>query len=169
MQRIKHLWTSTVFVSLTLLITPVSAMEDMNNNPTNIETLGGKGKWTVVEVWASDCRMCQLSAQHIVKFKDAHPEVTIIGISVEGKQGKANAQKFIDEQRLTFPNLLSEKTEIDQYLFSTAEKNFIGTPTFLFYDPQGTLVTVQPKALTEKELGRFIDSQSPQPEIAEPC
>jgi len=169
MHNTKHQWLSTLCMCLIPLMTSAYAMTDMDDNPADIQTLVGKGKWTVVEVWASDCRMCQLSIQHIVNFKTAHPEVDIVGISVDGSQGKADAQTFIGEQHLTFPNLLSDKTEMDQYLFATAEKNFIGTPTFLFYDPEGKLLTVQAKALTEKELGGFIDSQGSPAEIAEPC
>lgn len=145
------------------------AITDMDDNPVKLEALVGKGKWTIVEVWASDCRMCQLSIQHIVNFKTTHPDVAIIGISVDGSAGKANAQAFIDEQGLTFSNLLSQKDEIDQYLLDNAEKGFIGTPTFLFYDPDGKLLTVQARALTEKELGTFIDSHDTAPEIDEPC
>jgi peroxiredoxin len=152
-----------------LFTAPATAMQDMDGKPIDIAASVGKGKWSVVEIWASDCRICQLSSQHIVNFKEAHPDVAIIGVSVNGAAGKADAQTFIDEQRLTFPNLLSDKTEIDQYLFNTTEKNFIGTPTFLFYDPQGKLVTMQAKALTEKELSGFMDSQGSQQEITEPC
>lgn len=165
----KHCWLGFLFTSLIAIIPQAFAFSDIDDNSATIDTFIGQGKWTVVEVWASDCRMCQLSIQHIVNFKTTHPAVDILGISVDGKEGKANAKAFIDEQHLTFPNLLSQKDEIDQYLFSTAGKNFIGTPTFLFYNPQGQLLTVQAKALTEKELGAFIDSQGEQQEIAEPC
>lgn len=169
MHNVKCLWLGAMCACLMSVMTPASAVTDMDDNPIMINTLVGKGKWTVVEIWASDCRMCQLSIQHIVNFKLAHPNVDIVGISVDGQANKANAQTFIEEQRLSFPNLLSHKNEIDQYLFDTAGKSFIGTPTFLFYDPKGKLLTVQSRALTEIELGKFIDSQQPQPEIAEPC
>lgn len=167
MQTIKQVWASLLLLAFT---TSAPAITDMDNNPSNIGTFVGKGKWAVAEIWASDCRMCQLSIQHIVSFKASHPEVDIIGISVDGEAGRGNAQTFIDEHQLSFPNLLSHKDEIDQYLFSSMAKNFIGTPTFLFYDPQGKLVTVQARALTDKELGKFIDSQdAPPQDIADPC
>ncbi|OQX13166.1 MAG: alkyl hydroperoxide reductase [Thiothrix lacustris] len=162
-------WINGVCLALMLFTAPTSAMQDMDGNSVDLTTSVGKGKWSVVEIWASDCRICQLSIQHIVNFKATHPDVNIIGVSVDGAAGKADAQTFIDEQHLTFPNLLSDKQEIDHYLFTTAEKNFIGTPTFLFYDPQGKLLTVQAKALTEKELSGFMDSQGTQVDIAEPC
>ncbi len=170
MKHITQQWINLlIIIYLMPFATSASAITDMNNNPINIETLVGKGHWAIVEVWASDCRMCQLSIQHIVNFKATHPEVDIIGVSVDGKEGKAHAQGFIHEQKLTFPNFLSNKEEIDKYLFTTIEKNFIGTPTFIFYDPQGKLLTVQPKALTEKELSGFIDSQGSQEIRPEPC
>jgi hypothetical protein len=38
------------------------------------------------------------------RMPEAHPDVAIIGVSVDGAAGKADAQTFIDEQRLIFPN-----------------------------------------------------------------
>lgn len=167
MKRIQTAWFGMMFMGLATLATPASALTDMDGKPVNIKSLTGKGKWSVAEVWASDCRMCQLSIQHIVNFKAKHPDVGIFGISMDGISGKANAQRFIDDQELRFPNLLSDKEEMNQYLFDTAGKGFVGTPTFLFYNPDGKLVTVQARALTEKELSRFIDSREPQKEEAE--
>lgn len=162
MQGRKYVLTGMLFIYLAFSIQPVSALTDMEDNPADLETLVGNGKWSIVEIWVSDCRICQLTAQHLTSFKADHPDVNILGISLDGKEGKSEAKKFIDEHELEFPNLLSHKKEIDQYLFDRAGKGFIGTPTFLFYDPQGKLSAVQARALTDKELGKFIENKADQ-------
>lgn len=147
---------------LALFTPPASALTDMHGKTASLETLVGQGKWTVVEVWASDCRACRGSIHHTVDFETANPDVDVIGISLDGADGKANAEKFIDEFGLDFPNLLSNASEIDQYLYSTAKESFIGTPTFMLYNPQGKLLAVQPGVVTEEELGAFIHKQDAQ-------
>lgn len=159
MQGIKKMWQGVIFVCLVFLMMPAHALTDMDDNPADLKTLVGNGKWSIVEIWVSDCRICQLTAQNMASFKDAHPDVNIIGISLDGKEGKNAAQNFIEEHQLEFPNLLSHKKEIDQYLFDVAGQGFIGTPTFLFYNPQGKLSAVQARALTDKELGKFIENK----------
>lgn len=159
MLRIKQALIIAFLAHGALFTTPATALSGMDDKPASLEELVGKGKWTVVEVWASDCRACRGSIHETVDFEMSNPDVDVIGISLDGAEGKANAEKFIDEQGLTFPNLLSNPSEIDKYLFSTAKESFIGTPTFMVYNPLGKLLTVQPGAVTAEELSAFISKQ----------
>ncbi len=122
MLRIKQAVIIAFLAHGALLTTPAAALSDMADKPASIEALVGKGKWAVVELWASDCRMCRASIHHTVDFETANPDVDVIGISLDGAEGKADAEKFIDEQGLTFTNLLSDPSEIDQYLFTAPPK-----------------------------------------------
>ncbi|MGB3916032.1 TlpA family protein disulfide reductase [Thiothrix litoralis] len=160
MLPIKHALIIALFAHGLLLTAPANALSDMEDKPATFDSLVGKGKWTVMEVWASDCRMCRATIHHTVDFETSNPDVDVIGVSLDGKAGKANAEKFIDEQGLTFTNLLSDPSEVDKYLYSTAKESFIGTPTFMVYNPQGKLLAVQPGAVTAEELSDFIKKQS---------
>lgn len=146
--------------SLMLFTLPAKALTDMDEKPADIASLVGKGKWSVFEIWASDCRMCRATIQHTVDFEMSNPDVDVYGISVDGLNGKANAEKFIDEQGLTFSNLLSSPSEMDHYLYTTAKQSFIGTPTFMVFDPQGKLRAVQPGAVSPEALTDFIKQQN---------
>ncbi|WML91348.1 TlpA disulfide reductase family protein [Thiothrix lacustris] len=158
----KRMLIIALFIQGVLLTAPANALSDMQDTPITFDNLVGKGKWTVMEVWASDCRMCRASIHHTVDFEMSNPDVDVIGISLDGKEGKANAKKFIDEQGLTFNNLISDPSEIDKYLYSTAKESFIGTPTFMVYNPEGKLLAVQPGAITAEELSDFIKKQDTQ-------
>lgn len=160
MSRIKQALIITLFAHGALFSTSASALSGLDGTATTFEALVGKGKWTVMEVWASDCRICRASAHHTVDFEATNPEVEVIGVSLDDTKGKANAEKFIDEFGFTFTNLLSNPSEVDQYLHTTAKKSFIGTPTFMVYNPQGELLAVQPGAVTAEELSAFIEKQS---------
>lgn len=162
MLRIKTAPIIALLAGLTLLTPPVSALTGMDDKPASLETLVGKGKWTVVEVWASDCRACRGSIHETINFEAANPDVDVVGISLDGSGGKANAEKFIDEFGLDFTNLLSDPSEFDKYLYSTAKESFIGTPTFMVYNPAGKLLAVQAGAITEEALSAFIKRQEAQ-------
>ncbi|OQX01081.1 MAG: alkyl hydroperoxide reductase [Thiothrix lacustris] len=159
MLRIKQVLIIALFAHGALFTMPASALSDMNDKPTTFDSLVSKGKWTVMEVWASDCPMCRASIHHTIDFQVSNPDVTVVGVSLDGAEGKADAEKFIDEYGLTFPNVLSNPSEIDQYLYTTAKESFIGTPTFVVYNPEGKLLAVQPGAVTEEELSAFIKKQ----------
>ncbi|WGZ96077.1 MAG: hypothetical protein QJT81_08935 [Candidatus Thiothrix putei] len=57
---------------------------------------------------------------------------------------------------------MSNPSEVDKYLYTTAKESFIGTPTFMVYNPQGELLAVQPGAVTAEELSSFIEKQKTQ-------
>ena len=159
MLRIKQALIIALLAHGALFTPSASALSDMDDKPTTFDSLVGKGKWTLMEVWASDCRMCRASIHHTVDFEISNPDVAVVGVSLDGTEGKANAAKFIDEQGLTFPNVLSNPSEIDKYLYTTAKESFIGTPTFMVYNPQGKLLAVQAGAATAEELSAFINKQ----------
>lgn len=160
MHQIKQGLIIASLFSLMLFNLPAKALTDMDEKPVDIANLVGKGKWSVFEIWASDCRMCRATIQNTVDFEMSNPDVDVYGISVDGTSGKANAEKFIDEQGLSFTNLLSSPSEVDHYLYTTAKQSFIGTPTFMIFDPQGQLRAVQPGAVSEEALTDFIKQQS---------
>lgn len=162
MQQMKQGLIIAFLFSSMLFALPAKALTDMDEKPVTIDGLIGKGKWSVFEIWASDCRMCRASIYETVNFETANPDVDVYGISLDGVTGKTNAERFIDEYGLTFPNLLSTPSEIDTYLYSTAKESFIGTPTFMVFDPQGKLRVVQPGTVSEEALSNFIKQQDAQ-------
>lgn len=162
MQRIKLALIMALLAHLTLSTHTASALSNIDGTAASFDTLAVKDKWTVVEVWASDCRACRASIHEVIDFEASNPSAAVVGISLDGEtaSGKANAQKFIDEFGLTFNNLLSNPSEFDKYLYGTHKQSFIGTPTFLIYDPQGTLRAVQAGAVSAEALTDFIKKQA---------
>lgn len=162
MQTMKQKLIMALFITLLPFTVSAATFNDMQGKPVSIEDLTGQGKWSVFKIWASDCHVCQSTAHHIVDFEIANPDVNVYGISLDGVSGKANAQRFVDEHDIDFLTLLSNPSEIDQYLYTTAKESFIGTPTFMVFDPQGKLRALQPGAVTEEALTAYIQSQGKQ-------
>jgi hypothetical protein len=51
-----------------------------------LEEYTGKGQWTVVMIWVSDCRACNAEAKQYVKFHKSHKgkDAHILGVSMDG-------------------------------------------------------------------------------------
>jgi len=153
MKNYSHI--SWLFGSLMLLfMLPLSAahigesditLMDFEGNPRSLSDFQEPGKWLVVMIWASDCPICNREARSYSLFHDQHKgdDASVLGISMDGLEGKADASAFIKRHRVSFPNLIGGFEEIAQMFINLTGENWIGTPTFLFYNPTGELVAQQ--------------------------
>lgn len=142
-----------------LMATPTQAMTDLQGQPVKLENLVGKGKWTVMKVWASDCHVCRQTIHYLSDFEVSFPDADVYGISIDGQEGKTAAQAFVKQNSLKFPNLLSDLSEMNAYLNQAAGEDLYGTPTMLVFNPQGKLIAVQPGPVTAEELITFIKQE----------
>jgi thioredoxin-related protein len=145
-------------ISLALLAWSGSAaaVTDLQGKDIAIKSLVGKGRWTVFELWSSECHMCKKSIESTNQFHTANPQVKMYGIALDGPGREEAVQEFIDQHNIAYPTLISDAVEMDTFLYKTAHESFIGTPTLLVFDPKGELVAVQPGAVTPTELSNFI-------------
>lgn len=158
-KSLRKLATTSFFLGSLLLALPAAAMTNMNGQAVNLDNLTGKGKWTVFKVWASDCHICNHTAHHMNDFDMSADNADVYGISLDGQAGKHNAQRFIDKHNVSYPTLLGDVMEIDDIMYEQAKQSFVGTPTFMVYNPQGTLKAVQAGSITSEQLMGFINKQ----------
>jgi len=148
-------------ILLWLLLVPVAqaeGLQDFNGNPKAISDYSGKGKWLVVMIWASDCRVCNKEAHAYVDFHFVHADddAQVLGISIDGQANKGEAQKFIERHKLNFPNLIGEPAAVADMFTQLTGAYFAGTPAFLFYDPKGELRAQQLGAVPTELIEDFI-------------
>jgi thiol-disulfide isomerase/thioredoxin len=142
------LWFSTL---------PSYAMTTLSGEPIKMEQLVGKGRWAAVEIWASYCSVCRENMHHLIEIDQKIPAIDVFGISIDDQEGKEEAQRFIQQHKMRFPNMLSNSAEMGSYLMKHADEGFLGTPTLLLFSPKGQLVAVQPGPVTVDELKKFIE------------
>lgn len=155
--------TKTLFLTLIgtiLLSSSAIAFTELDGKKTTVEDQIGKGKWSVVEIWASDCHACRQHMPEMVKFDGKMDNVAIIGISLDGQAGKAAAKSMIKEYAMPFKNILSNPIEVNAWMEQVAEEGLRGTPTFMIFDPKGKLVALQPGQLPVTSIEKFIKSKS---------
>lgn len=149
----------TLLVSFMLTGT-ASAFTEFDGTQTTIEKQVGKGKWTLIEVWASDCGACRKHMPEMVEFDGKMENLEIVGIALDGQPGKHKAKAMIDEYKMGFKNIISNPIEFNAWMEYNAEESLIGTPTFLIFNPQGELVAAQPGIISVASVEKFIKSKS---------
>jgi len=147
-----------------LLALPVHAgpYRDFNGQGKAISDFAGDGKWRVVMIWASDCHVCNQEAHSYIDFHEQHKDkdARMLGISLDGKAKMDDARAFIKRHKVSFPNLIGEPEDVVTDYMKLTGAEWVGTPTFLIYTPQGELVAKQEGAAPVSLIENFINSRS---------
>lgn len=135
---------------------------DFNGKPVGIEDYTGKGKWTVVMIWASDCHICNKEAPQYNQFHLKHKkhDAVMLGISMDGQTNKQAAADFVKEHKLRFPNIIGEPQAVADMFYDATGENWVGTPTFLVYSPTGKLTVQQIGAVPVPVIEEFLQQQA---------
>ena len=162
---LKTLTKLTATLSLMgLIFSPhVQAFTDFQGKSIELLDYVGKGKWTIFEVWASDCPYCPDGVFYMKDFKARYPQADLYGISLDGDSGQVagrkDAQGFIKKHQINFPTLMSSTLELDHFLTKQGEQALVGTPALLIYNPKGELKGVESGAIIAQDVIDFIASE----------
>ncbi len=162
MKRTHILLTGLLAMFLLLASLPSQAMTTFDGKPGRVSDYLDDGKWTVVMIWASDCHICNKEISHYVDFHFVHQDedARVLGISIDGQEKRAAAEQFISRHRVNFPNLIGEPDEVAEWYQRLTGNAFVGTPTFLFFNPQGKLVAKQVGAVPTELIEEFMHRQA---------
>ena len=153
-----------LLLSLLLLTTLASqsafAFTDMEGKPDLISNHIGKGKWTILEVWESNCPACRMHMPEMVKFDGKLKNARILSVSLDGQKGIEAAEDFIDEYDMKFPTILTNFVEMNIWMQKSIGESLVGTPTFILFDSEGKLVAAQPGIVSTESLEAFITENS---------
>ena len=122
-----------------------------------------EGDWLVVMIWAHDCEICEREAGAYRQFHNrrAGNGARVLGITLDGDQYRREAREFVARHELGFDNLLAEPEMLMLYYQVLTGSGWVGTPTFLVFNPDGELRAKQVGAVEVEIVENFIASNGP--------
>jgi len=154
-----------IFLVLSIIAASVSASETSEKFIGNEQAIGkytGNGKWLIVMIWASDCHVCNQEAHQYDAFHKKHQnkDATVLGLSMDGKEKTSDAIGFLKRHKLNFPNLIGEPMNVAQMYQEQTGGNWVGTPSFMVFNPKGELIGAQAGAVPVSIIESFIERES---------
>jgi cytochrome c biogenesis protein CcmG/thiol:disulfide interchange protein DsbE len=110
-----------------------------------------RGKWVLVNFWASWCVPCREESPALQDFQDRHagPRFTVLGIDTRDLSGDGRA--FVRRLGLTYPQLRDgDGDEASAY-------GTTGVPESFLIDPRGRLQLVRRGPVTDAFLSQFVE------------
>ena len=104
-----------------------------------------KGRWVVLNFWATWCVPCIQEIPEISAFRKSHGDVVVIGVAMDGENA-AKVQAFAKKVGHDYPLVLSNDAVEKQLGEPKA------LPTTKVYDPSGKLVYDKPSRVDAKTL-----------------
>jgi thiol-disulfide isomerase/thioredoxin len=110
---------------------------------------GYRGKWVIVNFWATWCPPCLEEIPDLVAIKESRKDLEVIGIAMEFQDAK-QVMQFADGMFVNYPIVLGDRK------ISESIGKVDGLPTTFIYDPKGNLAQRHVGKLTRKQIERII-------------
>jgi thiol-disulfide isomerase/thioredoxin len=112
-----------------------------------------RGKWVLVNFWATWCPPCLKELPDLIKLYQAHQgrDLVVIGVAME-YSSREQVASFAGKHGITYPVVLGD----DKSAAQIGEVEAL--PTSYLYDPSGSLRGSQQGAITRDAIEAFIAS-----------
>ena len=152
---LSRMFAVLLFVPAVLLAAPNMVLKDLDAKNRNVNEFIGKGQWTVVAVWSVDCPICRRELYQMAFLHDAHrkKDASVLGISIDGMDDRKRVIEFIDEQALSFPNLIGSAKEAAEL----GPGYLRGTPTYYIFSPDGRLLGQRIGAQSQEQIEELLE------------
>jgi thiol-disulfide isomerase/thioredoxin len=113
-----------------------------------------KGKWLLVNFWATWCPPCLEEIPGLVDLYNERKDKDFVIIGVAMSSPRDSIVAFAKQMEISYPIVIGS----DKMAAQIGKVDVL--PTSFLYDPQGKLVSYQPGAVTRKDIENFIRSRS---------
>ena len=113
-----------------------------------------RGKWVVVNFWATWCGPCMAEIPELVRFHERHKDrdAVVVGVNFEEIETPALAE-FIARMRIDYPVVRAGDTPLLPF------EPLKGLPSTFFVDPRGALAAGHVGPVTAEAIEEFLARQ----------
>jgi len=112
-----------------------------------------KGKWVLVNFWATWCPPCLEEIPDLVALhENKKNNLVVLGIAMDYSDPKTVLQ-FADQMMISYPIILGDGKTVAQI------GKLTGLPTTYLYNPQGKIVAYNVGALTRQAVENYINKK----------
>ena len=125
------------------------SLPDMNGKTVRLSDY--RGKWVVVNLWATWCPPCLDEIPELIEFHEAHQDkdAVVLGLNYE-EVDLAYLKEFAGQSFINYPVLLTEPGKKLPF------GGLLGLPTTILVSPEGVPVVRRTGAVTRQELEQAI-------------
>ncbi|HLP97671.1 MAG TPA: TlpA disulfide reductase family protein [Sideroxyarcus sp.] len=113
-----------------------------------------RGKWVLVNFWATWCPPCLEEIPDLVALHEAHKKADLVVIGVALDSSKESVVKFIARKSISYPIVFGD------YELAQQVGEVEALPTSYLYDPAGKLVSYQEGMVTRASVESYIKSKA---------
>jgi len=148
-----------LFIFFILVFSQVALAEDGTKNNFLLKDMAGvkhqlssyKGKWVLVNYWATWCPPCLEEVPDLVNLYDQHKQkdLMVLGVVFDYKN-VGEVKSYVDDMLMSYPIVLGDESVTAQ--IGSADV----LPTTFIYNPQGVLVKVKRGIVSREYIEKIL-------------
>lgn len=123
-------------------------LQDMQGHPQRLADY--RGKWVLVNFWATWCPPCLAEVPELVALHNAHKDKDLVVVGIAMDSTPESVADFARRKKITYPLVLGTEKSASQ----VGEVEVL--PTSFLYGPDGKLMTSQVGELTRSSVEAFL-------------
>jgi len=135
-----------------------AVLRDLDGWWTTINEHIGKGRWSLVVIWASNCHVCASEMPRFGAYYSSAPDpkFSILGVALDGYARKKTIVETMARWNMGFPSLVADMPALQWSGRKLCTSSHYGTPIFALFGPSGQLRKLDVGPVWISELENFI-------------